>query len=176
MSTSSPGLAGPSLCSTSDTLRASDATMPRPAELAAGVEPRLDVRKGGYGGGCPGLVTGHWSLVAGQGCWSAWQARGPLINSSWVVWFPLSSAARVPVPHSALFLIWQSLRRQAAVSRCTCPGTIPIGWDTGFCSRISLISAGTQNRALDLQRCSGRPQTCAGRNMHRSRRSTARKF
>lgn len=30
--------------------------------------------------------------------------------------------------------------------RSYCSGKIPIGWDSGFCSRISLISAGTQNR------------------------------
>lgn len=78
MSTSSPGLAGPSLCSTSDTLRASDATMPRPAELGAGVVPMLDVRNEGYVGGWPGWSLGHRSLFSLVG-------PSPLINSSWVV-------------------------------------------------------------------------------------------
>lgn len=66
MSTSSPGLAGPSLCSTSDTLRASDATMPRPAELVAGFVPMLDVRneKVMWVDG----RAGHWSLAAGPAC------------------------------------------------------------------------------------------------------------
>lgn len=58
-----------------------------------------------------GLVgpAGHWSLAAGQ------RAKSESLDQQFVGGF-LSGAARVPVPHSALFLIWQSLRRQAAVT------------------------------------------------------------
>lgn len=112
--------------------------------------------------------AGHWPLGAGQ------RGEPKSLDQQFVGGFP-SGAGRVPVPHSALVLDLAE-PPEAGRSYCTRAGTIPIGWDTGFCSRISLISAGTQNRALDLQRCNGRPQTCAGRNMHRSRRSMARKF
>lgn len=54
-----------------------------------------------------GLVTG--SPIAVQPGWPE------SLDQQFVGGF-LSSAARVPVPHSALFLIWQSLRRQAVVT------------------------------------------------------------
>jgi hypothetical protein len=45
-------------------------------------------------------------------------------------------------PHCAVLRLAEP---PEADSSC-CSSTIPIGWDTGFCSRISLISAETQNR------------------------------
>lgn len=82
--------------------------MPRPAGLVTGIEPRLEVRKEVYGvGWLAGPATGHWRLVS-------LGSPSPL-DQQFVGGF-LSGAARVPVPHSALFLIWQSLRRQAAVA------------------------------------------------------------
>lgn len=80
---------------------------------------------------------------------------------------------RVPEPHSALFLVWQSLRRQ---DRRCCSGTAPIGWDTGFCSRISLISAGTQNRPWIFSVATAAPRLVPGETCTEAGGSTARKF
>lgn len=141
VSTLSPEFADPSPCSTFKTPGANDATMPRPAELVAGVEPRLNVQE---------ILGWLAELITGQS-----SSTSPLINSSSV---SFEAAPRGFLsPTVALFFVWQSLRRQAAIIR-----TMPTNWDSGFCSRISLIFAGTQNRALDLQRRNGGPRLVPG--------------